>query len=415
MIEIFLYLVLCIFIISSAVCCFYKGYGFTPVFFSLYFIFILIIPAIFHVERNIFPFYRLSYSMDHQFKAIMVLTVFSIFFWIGFFCRKNKKNKKVFSLYTVNQKRFFFVICFLILILIAAILNYGLDTFLARRSEFNSEVFSENSSVKSLIITLLRSLSFGVLFYLIIFKKNLNGIIWILLTTLSLILFFIINYPLALPRFVFFGYIICFFIYFARPSFKNKFGLYVIFGLGITTLFPLASHLTRGEGDFDLNIAEYYSSSGDFDSFQSIINCIIYIEKYGFEFGNQILSSIFGFVPRSIWVNKAEPTGSITAAAAGYDYVNISSPLPAELFIDFGYLGLIVFSILFGYFVRYIDQNILFSSKNSLRFLLSVFLTSLIVIISRGALLAIINVVYSGVFVFFIIYTLCFSRFKLKF
>lgn len=415
MIELFLYLTLSIFGISSLICCTRKGYGFTPIFFSMYFIFILIIPAMFHVDRNIFPFYGMSYSIGHQFYAVILLLIFSIFFWIGFFIKKNKKILEKCNDINLDKRRFFLIIFFCLIFLIGSILYYGVDTFMVRRSEFNSDVFGENSSIKSLITTFLRSLSFGVFFYLVIFKKYLKGVFWWGYFFSALIIFFVVNYPLALPRFIFFGYLICFFLFYFNPSFKNKSLLFLVFGLGITTLFPLTSHLTRGEGDFNLNIAEYYASSGDFDSFQSIINCIIYVEKNGFELGNQMLSSVLGFIPRSVWTGKGDPTGAITAAAAGYEYVNISSPLPAEFFIDFGFLGLIVFSFLFGYFLRYLDQNMLFNKKFSFIFLISLCLTSLIVIISRGALLAIINVVYSEIFIFAILYLLCIYKFKIKF
>ena len=103
------------------------------------------------------------------------------------------------------------------------------------------------------------------------------------------------------------------------------------------------SHITRGEGDFQLDLFKYYQSSGDFDGFQSIINTVIYVNTYGFSYGNQIISSILSFIPRSIWASKADPTGSVAASAAGYEYVNISAPLPAEFFIDFGFIGLIYF------------------------------------------------------------------------
>lgn len=405
MIEYFLYLCLIIFSVSTLIVCRYNGYGFMPVFFSAYFIFVLIIPAIFHVKNNIFPFYGMSYSVDQQFTAVLILLLFSIFFWIGFFIKKTVPS----ILYIdqplkLNQTRFFTIILLMMFFLGVLINFYGLNSFLLRRSDFDGDAFGDNSSTQSLVITLIRASAFACLFYFIILKKYSINIFWWALFPVVLSVFFIANYPLSLPRFILFSYIIAFFCFYFKSTFKNKILVISSFGFGITTLFPYTSHITRGEGDFSLNIANYYSSSGDFDSFQSIINVGIYVDMYGYTLGNQIASSLISFIPRSFWSAKGEPTGSITAAAAGYDYTNISSPLPAEFFIDFSYFGLIFISFLFGYFIRYVDQLSILSKKYTFNFILSIILISTIVIISRGAILAVINVIYAEIFVFYLMY-----------
>lgn len=418
MIQIILFFCLIIFILSSLICCKYKGYGYIPIFFSAYFIFILIVPAFFHVEKNIYPFYGLSYSFDNQFTASVILLLFSIFFWIGFFLKRKLPKEMNYINYVggVDKTRFFLVYLFILLLLLFSVSNYGVESFLVKRSEFDRETFGDNSAVRELILASLKSLSFGAIFYLLAFKSKVNSFMWIIYFLLSSILFFIINYPLALPRFIFFSYIIVIFCFYIPPSLKSKFLVLTIFGLGITTIFPYFSYITRGDMDneFSINMLEYYQSSGDFDGFQSIINAVVYVEKYGYTFGSQIISSIFSFVPRSIWNSKSEPTGAISASAAGYDYINISSPLPAEFYIDFGIFGVILFSLIFGYFLRFFDQKSLNGNKINLNFIISVLLISLIPIISRGSLLAILNSIYAEIFVFALLYFLIFKKIRLK-
>lgn len=420
MISIYLCISLFLFLISSVICCYYKGYGYMPIVFSSYFLFILIIPALFHVNANIFPFYRMSYSYDNQFDAAVILLIFSIFFWVGFFLKKPKKinHEKVivnfFSSKKINKTRFIFILYIFYILLFSYIILFGLDSFLLKRSEFVGDNFGKESAFRDLVITGFKSLSFATLFYVVVFRKHLNKLVGFISLFVGLVAFLIINFPLALPRFVIFSYIIVFICYYSNPNFKNKTLFLVSFAIGITTLFPLVSHLTRGEGDFDFNMAEYYRGSGDFDSFQSIINAVIFVEKNGYQLGNQLLSSIFSFVPRSIWVSKSEPTGSLIAESAGYDFLNISSPLPAEFFVDFGYVGLVGFSLVFGYFLRYLDQSLIFNNKQGIKYLIGIVLVSMIVILSRGPILGVLNTIYSEIFAFSFLYFLFFYKLRSK-
>lgn len=418
MIEIILFFCLAIFILSSLICCKYKGYGYIPIFFSCYFIFILIIPAFFHVEKNIYPFYGLSYSFEDQFNASIILLFFSIFFWLGFFLKRPSRRKKndINDIVKIDRTRFFLIYFLIFLLLAFYIFSHGIDSFLVRRSEFDRGDFGSNSVIADIILSSFKSLSFGAVFYLIALKSKINKMIWVVCFLLSLSFFLIINYPLALSRFMFFSYIIVILCFYIPPSFKSKLLIFTIFGLGITTIFPYFSYITRGDTDdkFSINMLEYYQSSGDFDGFQSIVNSVLYVDKYGYTFGTQIVSSIFSFIPRSIWTSKAEPTGLITASAAGYDFTNISSPLPAEFYIDFGILGVIFFSFTFGCFLRSFDGKRLNDNKINLRYIISILLISLIPIISRGSLLAILNSVYAEIFIFCLLYCIFFKKIRLK-
>jgi len=411
---------LIIYLFSLYICISRRGYGYLPVFFSCYFIFILIIPAFFHVSENIFPFYQLSYNYDDIYKASLVLLFFTVLFWIGFFWNQKipnfgiNKSSDVLKIKTINKFRFILVFYFLILVTAGVIAIYGPDTFMVKRSEFDRDAFGANSTSRELFLNLIKTISFANVFFVILLKKNFNKIIFIFNLALASILFFIINFPLAQPRFVFFSYIIFLFCFFFRSAFKRKFLVFISFFLGVTTIFPYFSHLTRGEGTFDIDVGEYYRLSGDFDGFQSIVNGVILVNKYGHTMGNQLLSSLFSFVPRSFWLSKSEPTGSLGAAAAGYDFVNISSPLPIEFYVDFGFLGLIIFSFLFGILLRKIDIFYISDRRWGLKYIIAVILISMIAVISRGALLAVLNNFYVTVFVFSVIYFLLFCKIKIR-
>lgn len=414
MIQIFLTISLLFYVFALIFVILKTRYGYLPIFFSLYFIFILIIPAYFHVYNNVFPFYGLSYSYDYQLDAAIVLTVFTSFFWMGFFLNKGRNVRVIeFLDRTVDSSRFFISIWLIILLLVLCLAHFGIGSFIVKRSDFSRDTFGSNSSIVELIISFMRWGSFSLIFYLLVFRKHVHKLFWIVSFLFSIIIFFIINFPLALPRFVFFSYLISLFCFFRTSNVKNKFIVVLLFSLGVTTIFPYFSFITRGEGDFSDVMNNYYQSSGDFDGFQSIINVVEFVSNKDYTYGNQILSALFSFIPRSIWEGKSDPTGSVTASAAGYDYLNISSPLPAEFYVDFGYLGLILFSFFLGLFFRKIDKYYILSDRINLKYLLSILFIALVPILSRGALLAVINNLYAVIIVFTLMYYIIFLKVKL--
>ena len=324
------------------------------------------------------------------------------------------KKSKINYEFKINKYRFFFVQYLSLFVIIISILIFGIDSFLVKRGEFDRSAFGEESIFRELFLNGIKSLSFACLFYFIIYKKYLKSFFWFFSILVTFSLFMIVNYPLSLPRFILFSYLIAFYCYSFRPNFKTKSIVILSFAFGITTLFPYMSYLTRGEGDFKFDIFNYYQSSGDFDGFQSIINTVIFVDKYGYTFGNQIISSFLSFIPRSLWLNKGEPTGSIAAEAAGYDFLNISSPLPAEFYIDFGYIGLIFFSFSFGWFIRFVDKKISNYSEKNLSYILSIIVISLIVIVARGPILGVLNNAYIEILIFSILYWLFFLKLKIR-
>ena len=53
---------------------------------------------------------------------------------------------------------------------------------------------------------------------------------------------------------------------------------------------------------------------------------------------------------------KGEPTGKMTAEAVGYNFTNISQPLPSEFYVDFGWTGVIIGGLVLGVFFYRLDR-----------------------------------------------------------
>jgi len=102
--------------------------------------------------------------------------------------------------------------------------------------------------------------------------------------------------------------------------------------------FPSIEKLTETE----------LTQNGDFDSVQQILNGVIYVDANGYSLGRQIIGAIFFWIPRSIWSGKPNSSGMVVADHIGYSYSNLSFPIWAEMYIDFGYIGVVLFFSIFG-------------------------------------------------------------------
>ncbi|WP_142392586.1 oligosaccharide repeat unit polymerase [Mycobacterium sp. 3519A] len=79
----------------------------------------------------------------------------------------------------------------------------------------------------------------------------------------------------------------------------------------------------------------------DFDGFQQIVNAIAFTQAHGHSFGRYALAAIFFVIPRSLWTGKAFPASQDVAAFRGYVFTNLSLPVNAELYVEFGLLPMI--------------------------------------------------------------------------
>jgi len=107
-----------------------------------------------------------------------------------------------------------------------------------------------------------------------------------------------------------------------------------------------------------------YLTAGHFDAFEMNIYAIDYTESYGYENGRQVLGVIGFWVPRIFWNNKPVPTGVLLGGTfigglTSTTNTNLSCPLPAEGYIDLGVAGVIVYALLAGLFIGFVDYSVI--------------------------------------------------------
>lgn len=331
----------------------------TAIYFSIY----LLLPGFNHSAINRFPFYTFSYPSEIRLSAATMIVVFLICMVASYYIATRASPRiKPKPAVAIRSNVELGIGLTAVAIACAALFlnNVGLSFALAPRASVSALALEEASA--GLIVQLPRTfIAFPVIYAILLIahcrEKSLG---WVLLA-INLPLFLILNFPPALPRFQSFGWALLFtmlVIDFRRVSRRAFVSVGFIFGALI--LLPLADHFTRQGrtlAELDLRaIMSSYFSRGDFDGFQSVNNAVVYVEMFGLEYGRQLLSVLFFFVPRSIWGGKAEATGSITAEAAGYRFTNISQPLPSEFFVDFGWAGVVIGASVLGWAFFHLDR-----------------------------------------------------------
>ena len=104
------------------------------------------------------------------------------------------------------------------------------------------------------------------------------------------------------------------------------------------------------------NIESVYTG-GDYDSYAMFINVRRYKNFFGYSYGNQLLGALLFFFPRSIWTTKPMGTGSTVFLALHPEFTNVSAPLIAEGYIDFGIIGVAIYALVAGAITSWADKK----------------------------------------------------------
>lgn len=171
-------------------------------------------------------------------------------------------------------------------------------------------------------------------------------------TVISIILLVIYCNPLVSSRFLSvlaFGSLIMIAIQPRTPRGGKIFATLAI--MGTVIVYPLANVFRAGID----NISNYKTgleafAGMDFDGFQQVVNALVFVRETGHSWGHYSSSALLYFIPRSVWVDKASPASIDVAANRGYAFTNLSIPLHAELYIEFGIIGMAACLFVFGWF-----------------------------------------------------------------
>lgn len=181
---------------------------------------------------------------------------------------------------------------------------------------------------------------------------------WLPVLVNGAVLLFAVN-PVSSPRYVFGTVALAILATLGAYATMTRFRVMAVAAMvGMLTVFPIADvfrHTT--EANVEARGVVDSLTTGDFDAFNQLTNAINYVATEGITYGGQLLGVLLLWVPRSVWPNKPTDTGILLAEHMGYDFANLSAPIWAELFINFGWIGMVLGIATLGYFIRRWDTR----------------------------------------------------------
>lgn len=376
------------------------GYSLNNIISMFMFVFMFLAPVV-QYTNQVFPWGDTYLITDE--KVIITNFLIFVFFTIYFITydifigKYNKRINREKVLAFINTK-LILNIGFVIAVMSAMYIIYitGFNNLFARSTN-NTGL----ESVQSLIVNnFLKGFPMTVLLLHIVYWKNNKKTFDILQLIILIISTILINFPTGNPRFqvavVYLALLIS-----IKQKFKNKYLFQYIFFIGLFLVFPLIN-IFRNNTFNDLKALNISLSNplddfltGNFDAYSMLTRSIIYVEDFGSTFGRQLLGSILFFVPRNIWPTKPIGSGAFLGEEYfGWNFTNVSMPYIGEGYINFGVIGVVLFSILLSFSTSKLDykyeQITLEPSSNEIQVISVVYplLIGFVFFIMRGDLLS---------------------------
>lgn len=170
--------------------------------------------------------------------------------------------------------------------------------------------------------------------------------------------------PLAVPRFTFAGVYGGVFLYFSNRIKKGKRFAYIL-SFGLLIIFPILNAFRYVSNDLDLNLIEESLgeitnnfTKADYDSYTMLLYSIRYINVYGVTYGKQLLGTILFFIPRAFWPQKPGGSGALIIERLAPPYINpnVSCSIIGEGLMNFGFVGVVLFSFVIGKISKAMDD-----------------------------------------------------------
>jgi hypothetical protein len=328
---------------------------------SFYHVGMFLFPGMLHSAQGWFPFYDTRYNTEDIAYVSMLVAIYASGILAGYVAASRRRSFRLPSHWAEksSDSRIMLLALLSIAISIPCVLAMGWEAYVTRRADITfSGVEPTPFSIVMMNVPRVAGFCASVVLAERMIAQR-NPTLFIICVPVFLFTL-LVNNPLTLPRFYFFSLI--FVLIYASGKLvtpRSKLIFASALAGGLVVFLPLADTLSRGGiGDeFQFDPIHYLSTHGDFDGFQSSLNVYLLTQRNGLSYGWQLLSSIFTFVPREFWPTKSYPTGQLAGEAMGFLFDNLSAPLPAEIYVDFGIVGVLLIPFGLGYVASRIDQN----------------------------------------------------------
>ncbi|MEU0032686.1 MULTISPECIES: hypothetical protein [unclassified Streptomyces] len=181
--------------------------------------------------------------------------------------------------------------------------------------------------------------------------------VWLALAALNTV----VNNPISNPRFWFLTVLFSL-LFTVFPVSAAMYRIALSLGVVVALIvFPFADRFRYD----DANYRPVQTTSPleplalkDYDQVGMFANTITYVRSgRGHTYGRQLAGSVLFAVPRSVWPGKPMDTGVVVGQWMGATNTNLSSPVWAELWIDFGPIGMTAGFATLGYAAARVDRR----------------------------------------------------------
>ena len=380
------------------------------VFFLLFFI---IAPAIQLGEHPIFLVNTLPYNEYNSFYinclTILFLTVY-LFTYTKYSRIGNRKLPK-----SSNQEIGKFFTFYLLLILSVISTYIALIEITELISSLNINAGEEEATATAL---LRKKVLYNIPIACLIYSKTLkfkNSKYRIFFIVILLLLVILTKNP-VIERRSGLGPTYLMLLYLFLPNwFNTNSKVLVTFILIFVILFPLSSIFTHtsfnvwtgdtwrslGKISFTKVIYAHFNSL-HYDAWANVDSAVRFTTDHGYQYGKQLMGVIFFFVPRAIWETKPIATGHLVGEflmnkfSMWFD--NLSSPIVAEGYVDFGILGVIIFGIIAAIITHKI--NLVARSTDILKKYTAIYIAFSLMFVLRGSLMSSYAFICGSIFTF---------------
>lgn len=337
-----------------------RPYSINKMVYIFSFFFYGIAPLIQFNERTSSYSVRLLREEEFFFMNCLILVILILYaLFYSYFIKKGIKiknigqlrNFEISSLMRMKQAVVLLFVSFTSFFIIYYINGFNLYSMLIRGGgEYKVSSEIQSSALRLVVGHMVRPLSMICLLYFICFKgrKSLLG------QSILFILAIITCFPLGMPRFSVAALYLPLLLLMI-PMFRRQhvFSLFFIFGLLI--VFPFLNNFRYYSQSKELEIGIDYNmfTAGHFDSYQNF--ALIVNENY-LTWGKQLLGVFLFWVPRSFWPDKPIGSGAYIANDMHFSFTNVSANYFAEGYINFGYLGILLFIVILAYFSARMDN-----------------------------------------------------------
>ena len=352
-------------------------------------LFMSFVPWINYSNNVVFWSNNIFSSSDY----ILANTILFIFNSLIFVFYKLMPSTKSVSQYALKEPNFLFsiLICSVSILIVLYAFNFEFLRIFFRGIEGDIYESVNENPLFSIFVMLSRLLPAFILMRYLVAKSYYKAFFIFIFVLFC-------AFPTGIARFlVAFIYLPIFLVVF--PALRKSINITLLIILSLIFIFPFLNQFRyfSNEGSIKFLPEAIYFNQGHFDAYQNFVQVL----KTDFiTYGYQLLGALFFFIPRKLWENKPTGSGHQLALDNNYSFTNISMPYIAEGYVNFGYLGFLIFSLFLSFIMSKIDGIYLKTPVVGFDYCKGIFFCAAIFFMLRGDLMSSFSFLLAGVVAF---------------